>query len=79
MAERDEQVFDTIERLVDEEHHLYEREALGEPEHERLRAVQLELDRCWDLLRQRRARRAAGEEPDDASARPEGTVEGYLQ
>ena len=79
MADRDEQVFDTIERLVDEEHRLYEREALGEPEHERLRAVQLELDRCWDLLRQRRARRAAGEDPDEATARPEGTVEGYLQ
>ena len=79
MADQDQRVYDTIERLVDEEHRLYEREALGEDEHSRLRDVQVELDRCWDLLRQRRARRAAGEDPDEATARPEGTVEGYLQ
>jgi uncharacterized protein DUF2630 len=39
----------------------------------------VELDRCWDLLRQRRARRDAGQDPDLAEARPERTVEGYLQ
>jgi hypothetical protein len=37
------------------------------------------LDRCWDLLRQRRARRSAGEDPDDAQVRPTDVVEGYLQ
>jgi hypothetical protein len=41
--------------------------------------VSVELDRCWDLLRQRRARRDAGQNPDDAEARDPGTVENYLQ
>ena len=45
----------------------------------RLKALEVELDRCWDLLRQRRARRAAGENPDEAAARPGNVVEGYLQ
>ena len=47
-------------------------------EHERLRRVEVELDQCWDLLRQRRARREYGRDPHQAEARPEGTVEGYL-
>ena len=45
----------------------------------RLEQVSIELDRCWDLLRQRRARRAAGQDPDEAEARPADTVERYLQ
>ncbi|HEX2374478.1 MAG TPA: DUF2630 family protein, partial [Actinomycetota bacterium] len=45
----------------------------------RLHEVEIQLDQCWDLLRQRRARRDAGQDPDSASVRPEGTVEGYLQ
>jgi hypothetical protein len=44
-----------------------------------LQDVSIELDRCWDLLRQRRARRSAGEDPDEASARDTDTVEKYLQ
>ena len=45
----------------------------------RLERVSVELDQCWDLLRQRRARRRSGGDPDEASPRDEGTVEGYLQ
>ena len=45
----------------------------------RLRAIEVSLDQCWDLLRQRRARRATGQDPDDAQVRPEGVVEGYQQ
>jgi hypothetical protein len=45
----------------------------------RLRSVEVELDQCWDLLRQRRARAEFGEDPDDARSRSAGTVEGYLQ
>jgi hypothetical protein len=71
-----------IHALIAEEHRL--REALGRAEitpteeHERLRRVEVELDQCWDLLRQRRARREYGRDPHQAEARPEGTVEGYL-
>jgi len=46
---------------------------------DRLAAIEVELDRCWDLLRQRRALRSAGADPDDAAVRDSATVEGYLQ
>ncbi len=72
----DKQISSRIGELIDEEHRL---ERGGEPDPQRLEAVEVELDRCWDLLRQRRARRAAGENPDDAEVRPTGVVEGYLQ
>jgi Protein of unknown function (DUF2630) len=78
----DEGVLNNIERLVQEEHMLllHQSEESRAPEtHERLAAVEVELDRCWDLLRQRRARREFHQNPDDASVRDEGTVEGYLQ
>jgi Protein of unknown function (DUF2630) len=82
----DESIAARIERLVDEEQKLRDREQADradpdalEQETERLRAVEVELDQCWDLLRQRRARRDAGQDPDAAHVRPEGTVEGYLQ
>ncbi len=71
-----------ISSLIDEEHRL--RSALQEgsitldEEHERLRRLEVELDQCWDLLRQRRAKREFGENPDEAQVRPEGTVEGYV-
>ena len=71
-----------IGELTDEEHAL-ERAHIGKPlsdaELERLRAIEVALDQCWDLLRQRRARRDAGEDPGEAAARPEGVVEGYEQ
>jgi Protein of unknown function (DUF2630) len=82
----DQSILTRIEALVAEEHALHDREegdatqgdALA-ADRERLDHVSVELDRCWDLLRQRRAKRAAGGNPDDASARDDGTVEKYLQ
>ena len=78
----DEGIHNRIEQLVAEEHELYERGAeggLSEAEHRRLESIKVGLDQCWDLLRQRRARRDYGENPDDAQSRPTGEVEGYLQ
>jgi Protein of unknown function (DUF2630) len=82
----DESIAGRIERLVAEEHDLRHREesdskdadALG-VDQERLRAVEIELDRCWDLLRQRRALRDAGADPEQAHVRDADTVERYLQ
>ncbi|HWG09315.1 MAG TPA: DUF2630 family protein [Solirubrobacteraceae bacterium] len=84
----DQSILSRIEALVAEEHSLQSREqgdaAHGQEEplasdRERLDQVSVELDQCWDLLRQRRARRAAGQDPDEAEAREPGTVEKYLQ
>ena len=70
-----------IRDLVDEERELRARlqrhEISADEEHARLRAVEVDLDQCWDLLRQRRARRDAGLDPNDAKLRDEKTVEGY--
>jgi hypothetical protein len=77
----DETVIERINRLAAEEHDLWEREARGEAsDAERVRAKELEvmLDQSWDLLHQRRARRAAGMDPDDAELRGAAEVEGYL-
>jgi hypothetical protein len=76
----DADVQDHIERLVAEEHRLLSRggeEGLSLDDHRRLADVRVELDRYWDLLRQRRAREEFGDDPDDASLRDAGTVEGY--
>ena len=77
----DERVQNKIEQLVGEEHELLGLDAAARPaDHgERLSAIEVELDRCWDLLRQRRAKREFAEDPDTAGARDESTVEGYLQ
>ena len=82
----DESITGRIERLVTEEKELREREQKDAPDddaldadRERLRAVEVELDQCWDLLRQRRALREFGQDPDGAEARDENTVEGYQQ
>jgi hypothetical protein len=78
----DAQIHGTIEELVAEEHELWEREAAGgasDQDRRRLEDLQVSLDRCWDLLRQRRARREAGLDPEGAKARPEEVVERYLQ
>lgn len=73
----------TISSLVDEEKDLRSRLAAGglseSDEHARLQAVETELDRCWDLLRQRRALRDSGANPEDAHVRDADTVERYLQ
>jgi hypothetical protein len=76
----DEQVLTWINEIAHEEHELWEREGRGEitdAERERLRELGVTLDQCWDLLHQRRARRAAGQDPDDTSVRDARTVEGY--
>jgi hypothetical protein len=82
----DESIAARIEGLVTEEHQLRAREQADSPDpaaleadRERLRTVEVELDRCWDLLRQRRAYRDAGADPDQAEARDAETVERYLQ
>jgi hypothetical protein len=71
-----------ISDLVEDEHAL-ERAHAGAPpsadEVARLKAMEVALDQCWDLLRQRRARRDAGQDPEEAQVRPEGVVEGYQQ
>jgi hypothetical protein len=81
MADSDQDVIDRIEQLAHEEHELFERESRGEAsndERTRLGEIAVQLDQCYDLLRQRRARRNAGLDPDDATVRDERTVEGYL-
>jgi hypothetical protein len=72
-----------ITTLVEEEHDLVRRAGehggLDAAERERMQALEVALDQCWDLLRQRRARRDAGLNPDDAQVRPPETVERYRQ
>ena len=78
----DPQIHGTIEMLVAEEHELWQREAAGEAsetDRRRLGEIRASLDQCWDLLRQRRARRDAGQDPDTAAARPPEVVERYEQ
>jgi Protein of unknown function (DUF2630) len=78
----DARIRDQIETLVAEEQRLLdEAEGQGpdEARHERLQEVKVELDRCWDLLRQREAREEFQLDPDEASARDADTVEGYEQ
>jgi hypothetical protein len=68
-----------IHALVDEEHKLREGAEHTEEQRGRLQQLEADLDQCWDLLRQRRAKRQYGENPDEAQARPEPQVENYLQ
>jgi len=78
----DVEIVRRIGELVDQEHAL-ERSHLGDglsdDEVTRMKEIEVALDQCWDLLRQRRARRNAGDDPDEAAVRPEGVVEGYRQ
>jgi len=67
--------------MDDQEHQLFQKESRGEAsdgDRERLKDLGVSLDQCWDLLHQRRARRSAGLDPDDANVRDESTVEGYV-
>jgi Protein of unknown function (DUF2630) len=81
MADRetDESVFETIKQLVDEEHALWDRTDLDDHAVTRLRTIRVELDRYWDLLRQRRALEEFGEDPGRAHIRPASVVERYKQ
>ena len=75
----DQPVRQHIEHLVKEEHRLHGEKALTDGDHKRLKEIQVELDQCWDLLRQRRALREFGEDPDHARVRPPDVVENYEQ
>ena len=78
----DKEILQHIENLVTEEHELMQKSNRGElqeDQHERMRQLEISLDQCWDLLRQRRARRNAGQNPDEAHERDANTVEHYLQ
>lgn len=81
---QDQQILDQIKELVDAEHELRQQAARGEvdvaDEQERMRSLEVALDRCWDLLRRRRALRDdAHADPAGAEDRGSATVEGYLQ
>ena len=78
----DDRIHNEIERLVAEEHELWEREGAGsatDADRSRLESLQVSLDQCWDLLRQRRALREAGRDPDAAHVREPEVVERYEQ
>ena len=78
----DQQVLERIDQLVQEEEqllHRHEGEGLDDDEHARLDELKVQLDKAWDYLRQRRALRRAGDDPDEASMRDGGTVEEYEQ
>jgi hypothetical protein len=79
---QDQEILSRISQLVDEEHRLLQLEQqnqLADPDNKRMRELEIALDQCWDLLRQRRARRDFGENPDEASVRPADIVENYKQ
>jgi hypothetical protein len=77
----DKNVIHHINELAREEHELFERESHGKAtnaDQERLRQLETLLNQCWDLLRQRRAKREFGQDPDDAQIRDAKTVKGYI-
>ena len=78
----DSQIHSSIEKLVAEEHELWEAEGAGqagEADRQRLEELKVSLDQCWDLLRRRRALRNAGLDPDQAELQRSDVVEGYQQ
>jgi hypothetical protein len=78
----DKEIMQHIEKLVNEEHELLnlsEAGGLDDTQHARMQELQVNLDQCWDLLRQRRARRDAGLNPDEAKVRDPEIVEHYQQ
>ena len=77
-VDKDASVLAHIQRLVAEEHQLVQRGDPAPDDSKRLAHLQVELDQCWDLLRQRRALRETGGDPSQAQVRPPGVVEGYI-
>jgi hypothetical protein len=75
----DQPVLNHIQRLVEEEHRLHDQKAHPTADRKRLAQVLVELDQCWDLLRQRRALRDVGRDPNYAQVRPPEVVENYEQ
>ena len=79
---KDNEIVHRIGELVDEEHKLEKSHVgrgLSDEEIDRMKSIEVDLDQCWDLLRQRRARRSAGQNPDEAQVRAESVVEHYQQ
>jgi hypothetical protein len=76
---KDQPVLNHIQQLMSEEQRLHEQGGLAAANRERLTKINVELDQCWDLLRQRRALRDAGQDPDQAEVRSANVVERYLQ
>ncbi len=77
----DSDLIERINQLAHEEHALFEKESEGQAspsDRERMKDLEVTLDQCWDLLHQRRARRDAGLDPEEARVRDEKTVEGYV-
>ena len=75
----DQSVLSHIDQLVKEEESMYAKNGLTDEDQARLAEVKVALDQCWDLLRQRRALREFGEDPDKAKVRPAKIVENYEQ
>jgi hypothetical protein len=78
----DHDIIERIDNLVDEEKNLRQQaegQGLADDDIARLQRLEVALDQCWDLLRQRRGLRDRGENPDQAEVRDAGTVEGYRQ
>jgi hypothetical protein len=76
---KDDTIAKRIGKLIDEEHRLYQRHEIHERERAKLKAIEVELDQCWDLLRQRRAKREFGENADEAKARGPEIVEDFKE
>lgn len=74
---KESRVLGHIQRLVSEEHQLFGKPSLSDEQNKRLAEVQVELDQCWDLLRQRRALRETGHSPSEAHVRPANVVKNY--
>jgi hypothetical protein len=81
MAEQrgDESVLGKIRQLVHEEQSIYGKSDMSDHDQVQLQKIQVELDQCWDLLRQRRAKREFGQDPNEAHVRPASVVEKYEQ
>lgn len=74
---KDRTILHHIQELADEEERLYRESQISEADRARLKAIGVQLDQCWDLLRQRRALREFGRNPEEAKVRPASVVEKY--
>jgi hypothetical protein len=74
---KDDSIVKRIGKLIDKEHRLLERGPVKDKDRARAKEIEVELDQCWDLLRQRRAKREFGDNPDDAEVRSPDIVERY--
>jgi hypothetical protein len=77
-ASTDTRALSHIEHLVSEEHAIFGKDSRSDEDTARLKQIEVELDQCWDLLRQRRAARETGQDPSRAELRPADVVEHYI-